>query len=61
MRRNTHSPSSEGTFLIHTPLSSTVHLRIEAKGPVAEAYVRENFSVVSQVSTLLAEVERLTS
>ena len=26
-----HSPSSGGTFLIHAPLSSTVHLRIEAK------------------------------
>jgi hypothetical protein len=35
--------------------------RPTSKGPVAEAYVRENFSVVSQVSTLLAEVERLTS
>ena len=30
------------------------------KGPVAEAYARENFSVVSQVSKLLAEVDRLT-
>ena len=31
------------------------------KGPVAEAYATENFSVVSQVSKLLAEVDRLTS
>ena len=31
MRRNTHHPSSGGTFLIHTPLPDTVHLRIEAK------------------------------
>jgi glycosyltransferase involved in cell wall biosynthesis len=30
------------------------------KGPVAEAYVREKFSVVGQVSALLAEVTRLT-
>jgi glycosyltransferase involved in cell wall biosynthesis len=30
-----------------------------AKGPLAEAYAKENFSVVSQVSHLLAEVERL--
>ena len=30
MRRNTHSPSSGGTFLVHTPLTSDVHLRIEA-------------------------------
>ena len=33
MRRNTHHPSSGGTFLIHTPLPDAVHLRIEAKGP----------------------------
>jgi hypothetical protein len=26
-----HSPSSGGTFLIHTPLPDAVHLRIEAK------------------------------
>jgi hypothetical protein len=26
-----HSPSSGGTFLVHTPLSNAVHLRIEAK------------------------------
>jgi hypothetical protein len=26
-----HSPSSGGTFLIHTPLPDVVHLRIEAK------------------------------
>jgi hypothetical protein len=26
-----HYPSSGGTFLIHTPLSNAVHLRIEAK------------------------------
>lgn len=32
-----------------------------AKGPAAEAYARENFSVVSQVSKLLAEVDRLTA
>jgi glycosyltransferase involved in cell wall biosynthesis len=32
-----------------------------SKGPVAEAYVKENFSVVSQVSQLLAEVQRLTT
>src|SRR5215203_319551 len=31
VRRKTHSPSSGGTFLIHTPLSNAVHLRIEAK------------------------------
>jgi glycosyltransferase involved in cell wall biosynthesis len=31
------------------------------KGPVAEAYVKENFSVVGQVSRLLAEVDRLTA
>jgi glycosyltransferase involved in cell wall biosynthesis len=31
-----------------------------AKGPIAEAYAQENFSVVSQVSKLLTEVERLT-
>jgi glycosyltransferase involved in cell wall biosynthesis len=30
------------------------------KGPVAEAYARENFSVVHQVSTLLADIDRLT-
>jgi glycosyltransferase involved in cell wall biosynthesis len=32
-----------------------------SKGPVAEAYVREKFSVVGQVSELLAEVDRLTA
>jgi len=26
-----HPPSSGGTFLIHTPLSNAVHLRIEVK------------------------------
>jgi glycosyltransferase involved in cell wall biosynthesis len=31
------------------------------RGPVAEAYARENFSVVHQVSTLLAEIDRLTN
>jgi glycosyltransferase involved in cell wall biosynthesis len=31
-----------------------------SKGPVAETYVREKFSVVGQVSALLAEVGRLT-
>ena len=31
-----------------------------AKGPVAEAYARENFSVVSQVSKLLVDVDRMT-
>jgi glycosyltransferase involved in cell wall biosynthesis len=31
------------------------------KGPVAEVYAKENFSVVSQVSKLLEEVDRLTS
>ena len=31
------------------------------KGPVAEAYVREKFSVVGQVSELLWEVDRLTT
>ena len=31
-----HSPSSGGTFLIHTPLPDAVHLRIEAKGVSAE-------------------------
>jgi hypothetical protein len=30
VRRNTHHPSSGGTFLIHTPLPDAVHLRIEA-------------------------------
>jgi hypothetical protein len=30
VRRNTHSPSSEGTFLIHTPLTDVIRLRIEA-------------------------------
>jgi glycosyltransferase involved in cell wall biosynthesis len=32
-----------------------------AKGPVAEAYATERFSVVSQVSKLLAEIDRLTA
>jgi glycosyltransferase involved in cell wall biosynthesis len=31
-----------------------------SKGPVVEAYARENFSVVHQVSELLAAVDRLT-
>jgi glycosyltransferase involved in cell wall biosynthesis len=31
------------------------------KGPTAEAYARDGFSVVSQVSTLLDEVDRLTA
>jgi glycosyltransferase involved in cell wall biosynthesis len=31
------------------------------RGPVAETYARDNFSVVHQVSTLLAEVDRMTS
>ena len=31
------------------------------KGPVAEVYAKENFSVVSQVSKLLEEVDRLTA
>jgi glycosyltransferase involved in cell wall biosynthesis len=30
------------------------------RGPVAESYAQANFSVVHQVSTLLAEVDRLT-
>jgi glycosyltransferase involved in cell wall biosynthesis len=33
----------------------------QTKGPVAETYVREKFSVVGQVSALLAEVDRLTA
>jgi glycosyltransferase involved in cell wall biosynthesis len=33
----------------------------QTKGPTAEAYAKENFSVVSQVSKLLAEVDRLTT
>jgi glycosyltransferase involved in cell wall biosynthesis len=33
----------------------------KTKGPVAQAYVQERFSVVKQVSDLLADVERLTS
>jgi glycosyltransferase involved in cell wall biosynthesis len=32
----------------------------QTKGPVAQVYVKENFSVVKQVSDLLAAVERLT-
>ena len=32
----------------------------QSKGPGAAAYVREKFSVVGQVSALLAEVDRLT-
>ncbi|HZN73697.1 MAG TPA: glycosyltransferase [Micromonosporaceae bacterium] len=32
-----------------------------AKGPTVEAYAKENFSVVTQVSKLLTEVDRLTS
>jgi glycosyltransferase involved in cell wall biosynthesis len=32
----------------------------QRSGPIAEAYAEENFSVVSQVSKLLAEVDRLT-
>lgn len=32
----------------------------QTKGPVAETYVRENFSVVSQVAKLLESIERLT-
>ena len=32
----------------------------KAKGPAAEAYAKENFSVVGQVSKLLAEVDHLT-
>jgi glycosyltransferase involved in cell wall biosynthesis len=32
-----------------------------SKGPAAEAYARDNFSMVSQVSQLLAAVDRLTS
>jgi glycosyltransferase involved in cell wall biosynthesis len=31
------------------------------KGPVAETYAKENFSVVGQVSRLLSEVDRLTA
>src|SRR4051794_36107580 len=31
VRRNTHSPSSGGTFLTPAPLPEAVHLRIEAK------------------------------
>jgi glycosyltransferase involved in cell wall biosynthesis len=31
------------------------------KGPVAQVYAKENFSVVSQVSKLLEEVDRLTA
>ena len=32
----------------------------QTKGPVAQVYVKDNFSVVKQVSDLLADVERLT-
>ena len=33
----------------------------QTKGPVAQVYVKENFSVVKQVTDLLAAVDRLTS
>jgi glycosyltransferase involved in cell wall biosynthesis len=33
----------------------------QTRGPVAEAYARENFSVVSQVCALLEAVDRLTA
>ena len=32
----------------------------KSKGPVAQAYVKENFSVTKQVADLLAAVDRLT-
>ncbi|MGH3605025.1 MAG: glycosyltransferase, partial [Pseudonocardiaceae bacterium] len=33
----------------------------QTKGPTAEAYAKDNFSLVNQVSKLLAEVDRLTT
>jgi hypothetical protein len=40
VRRNTHSPSSGGTFLIHAPHSDAVYLRIEAKGRLIRRAVK---------------------
>jgi hypothetical protein len=40
VRRNTHPPSSGGTFLIHTPLPDIVCLRIEAERARAATALR---------------------
>jgi hypothetical protein len=34
--RNTYRPSSEGTFLVHTPITSAVRPRIQAKTQAGE-------------------------
>src|SRR3954471_13584490 len=55
-------PETDDRAELAAPLVAAVNRAVDedwkhTKGPVAEAYARENFSVVSQVSTLLAEAD----
>ena len=59
-------PETDDRAELAASLAATITRAVDedwkaTKGPVAEAYSRERFSVVGQVSELLAEVERLTA
>ena len=58
-------PETDDRHELARSLAAAVTTAIEedwkqTKGPVAQVYVKENFSVVKQVSDLLAAVDRLT-
>ena len=59
-------PETDDRAELAASLAATITRAVDedwkaTKGPAAEAYAKANFSVVSQVSQLLAEVERLTT
>jgi phage gpG-like protein len=58
-------PETDDRAELAASLAATITRAVEedwkaTKGPVAETYARERFSVVGQVSELLAEVDRIT-
>ena len=58
-------PETDDRAELAASLAATITRAVDedwkaTKGPIAEAYSRERFSVVGQVSELLAEVDRLT-
>jgi glycosyltransferase involved in cell wall biosynthesis len=59
-------PETDDRAELAASLAATITRAVDedwkaTKGPIAEAYSRERFSVVGQVSELLAEVDRLTA
>ncbi len=59
-------PETDDRSALAASLAEAVVTAVEedwkrTRGPVAEAYARDNFSVVGQVSTLLEAVDRLTA